>query len=514
MDNKISKEAIKELIEAVRQRYKKASKIEKTVILNEYVSVSGCHRKHAIRLLGNGQADCSNSLSIGRRVYNEAVKEVLIITWEAADRICGKRLKAILPFLIESMERHDHLDLDLEIRDRLLSISAATIDRLLSPIRSKARGRKKRKASRKKLSKQIPIRTFADWDQVTPGYLEIDFVAHCGGSMAGIFIHSLVVTDVCSGWTESVPLLAREQSLVTEGLELIRRQLPFPMLGINSDNDSAFINDTLISYCNKGQIEFTRSRAYRKNDQAWIEQKNGAVIRRLVGHERFSGVVAGQALARLYQASRLYVNYFQPSFKLRKKTRFGSKVRKSYFKPATPCDRLREHYAVDEKSKETLMTERTQLDPVELLHSIRDSQTALASLGSPDQMGVKDRQNLNEFLAGLSHLWRLGEARPTHRKPLSIPRQWRTRKDPFETVWPEILLWLQAEPDATAKSLFLRLCREYPGQYQDGQLRTLQRRIRQWRKIMARDLVYTCLDDNDGIVEIAAIGVENGHEGW
>lgn len=219
MDNKISKEAIKELIEAVRQRYKKASKIEKTRILNEYVSVSGCHRKHAIRLLGNGQADCSNSLSIGRRVYNEAVKEVLIITWEAADRICGKRLKAILPFLIESMERHDHLDLDLEIRDRLLSISAATIDRLLSPIRSKARGRKKRKASPKKVSKQIPIRTFADWDQVTPGYLEIDFVAHCGGSMAGVFIHSLVATDVCSGWTESVPLLAREQSLVTRGLE-------------------------------------------------------------------------------------------------------------------------------------------------------------------------------------------------------------------------------------------------------------------------------------------------------
>ena len=514
MDYKISKEAVKELIEVLRQRYKKASKNEKTLILNEYISLAGCHRKHAIRLLGNGHTTNSNPQSIGRRVYDEAVKEALIITWEAADRICGKRLKAILPFLIKSMERHNHLDLDLEVRERLLSISAATIDRLLAPIRSKARGRKKRKASPKKVSKQIPIRTFADWDQVTPGYLEIDFVAHCGGSMAGVFIHSLVATDVCSGWTESVPLLAREQSLVTRGLEVIRKQLPFPLLGINSDNDSAFINDTLVSYCNKRFIDFTRSRAYRKNDQAWIEQKNGAVIRRLVGHERFSGVVAGQALARLYQASRLYVNYFQPSFKLRKKTRVGSKVRKLYFKPATPCDRLLEHHAVDGQTKEALMSERTQLDPVELLHSIRDSQAALASLGSPDQMGVKDRQNLNEFLAGLSHLWRLGEARPTHRKPLSTPRQWRTRKDPFEMVWPEILLWLQAEPDATAKSLFLRLCRKYPGQFQDGQLRTLQRRIRQWRTVMAKDLVYTCLDNNDGIKEIAAIGVGNGGGSW
>ena len=171
----------------------------------------------------------------------------------------------------------------------------------------------------------------------------MDFVAHCGDSMQGAFLWSLAATDVCSGWTEVVPLVAREQSLVVEGLEVIRRQMPVPIRGIDTDNDSAFINETLQGYCQEQQLEFTRSRAYQKNDQAWIEQKNGAVIRRFVGYRRFSGLVAGQCLARLYEMVRLYVNYFQPSFKLRSKTREGAKVKKQYHKPATPCDRLLAH---------------------------------------------------------------------------------------------------------------------------------------------------------------------------
>jgi hypothetical protein len=157
------------------------------------------------------------------------------------------------------------------------------------------------------------VRTFADWNQPVPGFLEVDFVAHGGDSMQGTFLWSLVTTDVCSGWTEAVALVARDQSLVVEGLE-VRRHLPVPVLGIDSDNDSAFINETLQDYCKEQKIEFTRSRPYKKNDQAWIEQKNGSVIRRLVGYRRFSGLIAGQCLARLYGMVRLYVNYFQPSF--------------------------------------------------------------------------------------------------------------------------------------------------------------------------------------------------------
>jgi hypothetical protein len=322
-----------------------------------------------------------------------------------------------------------------------------------------------------------------------PGYLEIDFVSHGGTSMQGVFLWSLVATDVCSGWTEAVPLVAREQSLVVEGLEVLRRQFPVPVKGIDSDN--AFINDTLLGFCQQQKWQFTRSRAYHKNDQAWIEQKNGAVVRRFVGYQRHCGMAAGQCLARLYQAVRLFVNYFQPSMKLRSKTREGARVKKKYHKPATPCERLLGHASVTEAVKDGLRAEQGRLDPLDLLHRIRDSQAALTALSS-GELGGEDRGSLEEFLAGLPELWRQGEARPTHREKPPSPRHWRTRKDPFEKVWPEVLLWLQEEPDASAKSLFERLNQKYPGQFPQGQLRTLQRRIQDWRRVMARSLVHGC----------------------
>lgn len=321
MKKDISKQSMQELRGAVQQRYARASIEEKTRILDEFVAMTGYHRKHAIRLLRSNGQYTSPACPGGKWIYDEAVKEALIVLWEAADRICGKRLKAVLPALVEALERNGHLDLDLEVRSRLLRVSASTIDRLLAPVRQQAKGQKRKRNAPKKASKQIPVRTFSDWDEPMPGELETDFVVHCGSQMSGLFIYSLAATDVCSGWTEAVPLLAREQSLVVEGLDVICSQFPVPVIGLNSDNDSAFINDTLLCYCERKKLKFTRSRPYQKNDQAWIEQKNGAVIRRFVGYDRFFGVVAGQVLAQLYQATRLYVNYFQPSFKLHEKTR-------------------------------------------------------------------------------------------------------------------------------------------------------------------------------------------------
>ena len=229
-------------------------------------------------------------------IYDEAVPEAVIVVCEASDRICGKRLKAALANFVDSMERHGHLSLDPVVRERFLSASAATLDRLLKPIGSSVGSRRNRRR-RTHMGSQIPVRTYNDWNWPLPGFLEIDLVAaHCGGTLSGSFIHSLVATDICTGWTEAVPLQAREQSLVVEGLEAIARQMPFPVLGIDSDNDSVFINQTLMEYCADRRIEFTRSRTYRKNDQAWIEQKNGAVVRRFAGHDRYSGQIAGQTM--------------------------------------------------------------------------------------------------------------------------------------------------------------------------------------------------------------------------
>ena len=499
----ISKAARKEIVESVRTRYERSSKLEKGTILSEFTAVSGYHRKHAIRLLNPLAEARVKTVIEGERFYGEAVKAALILIWETADRICGKRLKAVIPHLMNAMEKHGHLELDPEVRKKLVAVSAATIDRMLTPVR-KGAGIRRRRRLAKKLTKEIPIKTFADWKDPLPGFLEMDFVVHGGGSMAGEFLHSLVVTDVCSGWVEAVALLAREQTLVIEGLKRIGKQLPMTTRGIDSDNDGAFINETLGSYCKQEGIIFTRSRPHHKNDQAWIEQKNGAVIRRMVGHERFSGIVAGQALAQLLGAVRLYVNYFQPSFKLKERIREGAKMKKLYHPPATPCDRLLSHETVAETVKATLRKQRDQLDPVELLHRIRQGQSALAALSTGEPSDGPSRKSLDQFLAGLPQLWRSGEARPTHRKEEPKTRYWRTREDPFRDVWTDILLWLQKEPDCTAKVMLQQLNDKYPGRFGGKLLRTLQRRIGEWRRTMARRLVLGGLEEWNDVQAVAA----------
>ena len=231
----MSRMAKQELLANIRDRYRASSRKDKSRILDEFIAVTGHHRKHGIRLLAQA-GDSSEKAGVvkGRRVYDEAVREAVILVWEASDRICGKRLKAALPHLVESMERHGHLDLASEVRERLLAASAATLDRLLKPVKDTVASRRKRRRNLQR-GRHIPVRTFADWNKPPLGYLEIDLVAHCGESMGGSFVYSLVATDVCTGWTEAVPLLARGQSLVVAGLEAIAKQLPFRVLGIDSD---------------------------------------------------------------------------------------------------------------------------------------------------------------------------------------------------------------------------------------------------------------------------------------
>jgi hypothetical protein len=222
MSAKISKQGKRELLEVLRQRYQRAAKHDKSKILDEFVAIAGCHRQHAIRLLTANGPLAADRPAVARRTYDQAVRQALIVLWEAAERIGGKRLKAVLPGLVAALERHGHLTLDATVRQRVLAASAATIDRLLASVRNNTSHRKKRRAKATS-SKEVPVRTFADYGGAMPGYLEIDFVSHGGTSRQGAFLWSLVGTDVCTGWTEAVALVAREQSLVVEGLEVIRR---------------------------------------------------------------------------------------------------------------------------------------------------------------------------------------------------------------------------------------------------------------------------------------------------
>lgn len=201
-----------------------------------------------------------------------------------------------MPVLIEAMERHGHLELAAEIRAKLLAMSAATIDRALARIRE-GLGRQRRRPMAHALRSSIPIRTSADWGDPSPGFVEADLVAHSGPSTRGSFIQTLVLTDIATGWTECAPLIVREQTLLGAVLTELRKQLPFALLGLDTDNDTVFMNETLKAYCGTANIAFTRCRAYHKNDQAFVEQKNGAVVSRMVGYRRFEGLEAAMLLA-------------------------------------------------------------------------------------------------------------------------------------------------------------------------------------------------------------------------
>ena len=283
--SKISAKARKELVAAVAERYQTGTATEKGCILDEFTALTGYHRKHAIRVL-NGNAPKLPGRRGRRCLYDQAVTEALVVLWEASDRVCGKRLKALLPILVPALERHGHLGLDPQVREQLMAVSATTIDRRLAEARSVTAGRRRRRSVQNGVRGRVPVRTFADWQDPSPGFVEADLVAHCGGAMAGSFVWSLVVTDIASGWTDCAVLLVREGSLAVEALDQLRKALPFPLRGLDTDNGSEFLNDMLISYCSDQGIELTRSRPYRKNDQAWVEQKNGAVVRRLVGYGR------------------------------------------------------------------------------------------------------------------------------------------------------------------------------------------------------------------------------------
>ena len=491
----------KELTEAVSARYRCASRSEKQKILDEFVALTGCHRKHAIRVL-SCKSVVDPAAKARNRIYDEATRQALIVLWEAADRVCGKRLKVLIPMLIDAMERHGHLDLASIVKDKVLAISAATIDRMLAGTRLQIDGqRKRRKGVGAAIRRSIPVRTFADWGDPPPGFFEMDMVEHYSGpKIDGDYLHTLVLTDIASGWTECFAMRHRSQALVIDGLDKVADDLPFPMLGVDSDNDSAFMTQDVFDYCKSKRLEQTRSRAYKKNDQAWVEQKNGAIVRRLVGYGRLSGIEATKTLAQLYASSRLYINFFQPSFKLKTKTRDGARVKKVYHPPATPCDRLIAHPAVDPIVKEKLAAQFQTLDPVRLLQQIRVAQQALsdiATFGPPAQHAAPAAvapTPVGEFLSSLSSAWKEGEVRPTHRKKSKAPRCWRTRVNPFAAAWPVIEAWLAAEPSASAVELMNRLAAMTPEVYgSKAQLRTLQRRVGEWRSERAKQMVLGSL---------------------
>lgn len=368
------------------KRYKRASKKEKGELLDGVIQLTGYHRSYAARMLRvkrtqTAPRPAQKRLRRRARKYDRAVLSVLREIWAICNYICGKRLAPYLPEILPVLERCGEIELEKEVRERLLQISPATIDRLLAEERRQFQLVPRAMTKPGTLLKsQIPIRTFCDWQEDRPGFVEVDLVSHDGGSTRGDFIQTLDLTDVCTGWTETQAVKNKAQVWVFEALLQVKERMPFEILGIDSDNGAEFINAHMLKFCEEHEIAFTRSRPYRKNDNCFVEQKNYSVVRKAVGYWRYEGEVELEALNRLYDRLRLYTNFFQPVMKLTEKTRLGSRVKKKYDQPRTPYRRVLESPCVTEEAKAVLEREYMTLNPVALKREMEQQQDRLRDL--------------------------------------------------------------------------------------------------------------------------------------
>lgn len=380
-------------------RYRRSRKKVKGQLLTEFTEMTGYHRAYAAYLLRHhgkrirlghklvveGEAKKKKQHRQRAKKYDQRVLEALKVIWEMLDYLCGKRLVAILPEIVPLLERHRELTVDRATRERLLQISAATIDRLLGEERRKhqLKGRSGTKPGTL-LKHQIPMKRFAEWQEDRPGFLEVDLVGHDGGLGTGEFLQTLDVTDVYTGWTEVRAVLTKAQVWVVEAIQLMQKRSPFPWLGIASDNGSEFINQHLIRFCESHEITFSRTRPGRKNDNPYVEQKNYSVVRRAVGYARYEGEAELELVNELYDRLRLQINFFKPVMKMVSKERRGARIWKKYDVPRTPYRRILESSEVPAPIKRKLTLQYKQLNPAQLARQIARIQNRLILKLTPE----------------------------------------------------------------------------------------------------------------------------------
>ncbi len=378
----VTEQTRREYAEVLRPRYRLADKQERGRILDEYCRTTRCHRKAAIRRLRAAARKAGRPSGRPCRYASRELGPLLERAWLASDQLSGKLLVPILPALLTALETHHGVLIAPAVRAALTAASAATLDRLLRPLRRR-RARQPRRTTTTALSRvraQVPLRTWSEWAGVTPGAVQGDLVLHCGESTAGRYCATLVVVDVATTWTELQAIWDLHQQRVTGGIHAVHQRLPFPLREWHSDNGSEFINHCLLGWCRRHGIRFTRGRPYRKNDQAWVEQRNGLIVRRLVGYDRYSSRAAVAVLQRLYGLLRLQHNFFRPVRKLLSKRRVGSKVLKRYDAPQTPYQRVLAAGVLTPAQQQTLAQQFHALDPIALARDIQQTLDALWKL--------------------------------------------------------------------------------------------------------------------------------------
>jgi hypothetical protein len=376
----MTRQSVREYAGSVRPRYLAAAKKAKKRILDEFCASTGMHRKAAIRLLNRTEGP--RAKTPGRpKSYGPEILEPLAQAWESGDRMCGKLLQPVLPELLDALERHGELVLPEGVREDLLRMSASTIDRRLERYRRVGlRQPKLKRPISGGIKAEVPIRTWSEWKDVPVGSVQADLVLHCGESTEGFYLTTLCVIDVATGWTELQPVWGLRETEVIASLHLAARRLPFKLRELHSDNGHEFINRKLLAWCYREGVSFTRGRSYRKNDQAYVEQKNWQAVRRTVGYDRLESKEALSLLQQLYSCIRLQGNFFRPVRKLVGKERRGSRVAKHYDEPRTPYQRLLASGALTDDQRRDLEAVFLKLNPALLRQRIDQLQRRLWTL--------------------------------------------------------------------------------------------------------------------------------------
>lgn len=391
--------AIMELADRIRPRYRQADRARKKLILDEFCENTGYHRKAAIRLLNHRPAGNTGKRRGRPRTYEGGeLVSALLLLWEASGFVCTNYLPAALPSLIERLEESGGLSFGETVRERLRQISPATCARLLkehNQHRLKQPYIGRRVAS--DLSHRIALHTFAELRRLPVGHFEIDLVLHCGMTTGGFFLTTLVAVDITSSWTYCVPVWGKGKERVGGAVARLRREAPFQMLGIHSDNGSEFINNTLYQYCQRQGLEFTHSRPYHKNDQPRVEQRNGSLIRRLIGYGRFTSHQAMAQLDQVYALACQHANFFRPTAKLLRRERQGARVIKIYDAPQTPYQRLLASGGLTSEQEAALRAHYERLNPLALQRQLREAIDALWLLEAPDLVSER-MQRLTETI--------------------------------------------------------------------------------------------------------------------
>lgn len=470
MRNGMSKTSSRELVESFRESYHHGNLVEKTQLLDTIVTATGYDRKYLIRIL-HGKISGLRGKRTRKSQYGEEFCEALCFIWEACGYICAKRLVPFIPQFVTALEKHGHLNTTAKVREQLMTVSAATADRLLKKERKRiGRGISMTKPGNL-LRHQIAVRAANGWhDAVAPGYFEVDLVAHNGGDTRGLFAYTLTMTDIWSGWTDCIAILGKSDGAVLLAVDQSRNRLPMPILAFDSDNGSEFINQKISNFCKDNGITFTRCRPYKKNDQAHVEEKNGSVVRRFTGYARHDSNESLSLLNELYGAIRLFVNYFQPSMKLLEKQRDGAKVRKKYSPAETPCQRLLKS-TLEDGVKQCLQDTLAQLDPVDLLSRIKQLQKSLNDL-----VRLEDAARIEAPADRLALSKKENRRLSTRRtdgvgRPFLIANELKTLAEAC----------LNDDPTLTSTKLAKLINQSYPGSIERGQLPTIKRFVRLWR---------------------------------